>query len=323
MKRFVPLLVIAVAVAAFLFRDRILPAAPGPNAWLGAVEAHMTLVGPLSAGRIESVKVSKGSKVEKGNVLFTLDASTTRAQVAQAAAAVNTAQQTLNDLKQGKRPDELAVYDLQRVEADANLKLAQENYLRSESMNNNGLIAQAQFDTAKNAVAVAQSRIAQLEATKKAFDLPGRDAAIAAAQSRVVEAQSALDQAQARLDDSSVAAPATAQVDDVFFSAGEVVAAGQPVISLLADDALVLRFYVPEPVRTKLIIGAEVRFHCDSCAANLAATVSHIYAVPEFTPPVIYSENARGKLVFQVEAKIIGAHRELQPGLPVQIEPLP
>jgi HlyD family secretion protein len=73
----------------------------------------------------------------------------------------------------------------------------------------------------------------------------------------------------------------------------------------------------------KLSPGTEVHFTCDSCGGNLSAKISHIFASPEYTPPVIYSENARGKLVYQVEAKIVGPHRELQPGLPVQVEPVP
>ena len=176
---------------------------------------------------------------------------------------------------------------------------------------------------AKSAVDVAQSRISELEATKKAADLPGRDAAITAAQSRIAEAQAILAQANVHLRDLSAVAPADARVDDVFFDAGEVVSAGQPVISLLTPDALILRFYVPETARVKLSPGTEVHFHCDSCANDLSAKVSHIFASPEYTPPVIYSENARGKLVYQIEAKISEAHPELQPGLPVQVEPLP
>ncbi len=323
MKRFVPFVVIALAIAAFLLRDRILPAAPGQNAWLGAVDARLTLVGPLAAGRITAVKVAKGNEVKAGDVLFTMDDAAAQAQVAQAEAAVNTAQQSLKDLQSGKRPEELAIYDQQLEQAKANLVLAQENYLRADSLNNRGITAQAQFDAANNAVAVARARIAELETTKSVATLPGREAALAAASSHVSEAQAALDQARAHLADYAVVAPIAARVDDVFFATGEVTGAGQPVISLFTPEALVLRFYVPEPARAKVQPGTAIRFRCDSCASDLTAYVNHVFAAPEFTPPVIYSENARGKLVYQVEAKIDGVHPELQPGLPVQVEPLP
>ncbi|MDE2383488.1 MAG: HlyD family efflux transporter periplasmic adaptor subunit [Alphaproteobacteria bacterium] len=323
MKRLVPLVVIALAIAALLLRDRILPQAPGQNAWLGAADARLTLVGPLSAGRITSVKVVKGAQVQAGETLFTMDDASARAQVAQAEAALAAAQQSLKDMQSGRRPEELAVIDQQLEQAKANLVLAQDNYFRADSLNNRGITAQAQFDAAKNAVDVAQGRIAELQANKAVAELPGRDAALAAAQAQVKVAEAARDQAQAHLADLTVSAPVAARVDDVFFAAGEVAGAGQPVVSLFTPEALVLRFYVPEPARAKLAAGTQVHFHCDSCAGDLTAQVSHVFAAPEYTPPVIYSENARGKLVYQVEARIDGAHAELQPGLPVQVEPLP
>lgn len=323
MKRLVPLIIIALAVAAYLLRDHWLPQTPGQNAWLGAVDARLTLVSPLAAGRLAELNVQKGVVVKAGDVLFTQDGTVALAQVAQAEAAVTTAQQSLKDLQSGKRPEELAIYDRQLEAAKANLYLAQQNYLRADTLNNRGITAQAQFDAALNAIDVSKARIAELEATRTAAELPARDAAISSAQSRVKEAEAALAQSKARLNDLKVTSPVAARVDDVFFARGEVVGAGQPVVSLLTPDALVLRFYVPEPARVKLLPGTEVHFRCDSCAENLTAQISHVFASPEYTPPVIYSENARGKLVYQVEARIDGAHPEMQPGLPVQVEPLP
>ena len=41
---------------------------------------------------------------------------------------------------------------------------------------------------------------------------------------------------------------------------------------------------------------------CDGCAQGLAATVTFIAPQPEYTPPVIYSESNREKLVYLIEA---------------------
>ena len=42
---------------------------------------------------------------------------------------------------------------------------------------------------------------------------------------------------------------------------------------------------------------------CDGCGAGVPATVSYVSNEPEFTPPVIYSNETRAKLVFLVEAR--------------------
>jgi HlyD family secretion protein len=62
----------------------------------------------------------------------------------------------------------------------------------------------------------------------------------------VASAREALAAAQNRLDLISPKAPTAARVQDVFYQAGEWTAANQPVVALLADDRVRLRFFVPE-----------------------------------------------------------------------------
>ena len=85
----------------------------------------------------------------------------------------------------------------------------------------------------------------------------------------------------------------------MFFRAGEVVNAGQPVLSLLPPQNLRLRFYVPEPVLATFALGQTVAVACDSCPAGIEAKVSFISREAEYTPPVIFSEQERAKLVFR------------------------
>ena len=97
--------------------------------------------------------------------------------------------------------------------------------------------------------------------------------------------------------------PANAKVQDVFFRAGEVVNAGQPVLSLLPPQNLRLRFYVPEPTTRHPFAWAGIFVTCDSCPVGLEAKISFISREAEYTPPVIFSEQERAKLVFRVEAR--------------------
>jgi len=49
------------------------------------------------------------------------------------------------------------------------------------------------------------------------------------------------------------------------------------------------------------------------------ATITYISPRAEYTPPVIYSQGARAKLVFMIEARPDPTHL-LQPGLPVSVK---
>jgi HlyD family secretion protein len=65
-----------------------------------------------------------------------------------------------------------------------------------------------------------------------------------------------------------------------------------------------------------------VGISCDGCPQGLEGRVSFIASRQEYTPPVIFSDVERAKLVFKVEARLEGRARELPLGMPVSVTPL-
>ena len=124
-----------------------------------------------------------------------------------------------------------------------------------------------------------------------------------------------------RVNQLSPAAPSAALVEDVFFQPGEWVNANQPVLSLIPDNKIKVRFFVPEKEVARHRPGRMIRFACDSCAAGQSARIAYVSPRPEFTPPIIFSRDSRDRLVFMVEAYPTSPTR-LMPGLPVDVEPL-
>ena len=107
---------------------------------------------------------------------------------------------------------------------------------------------------------------------------------------------------------------------DTFFRAGEWVAAGQPVVSLLPPGATKARFFVPESELGAIAIGQAVSVACDGCSAPVAARISFISTQAEYTPPVIYSNSQRARLVFMVEARPDPKDAaRLRPGQPIDV----
>ena len=118
---------------------------------------------------------------------------------------------------------------------------------------------------------------------------------------------------------SSTRAAEAARVEDVFFQQGEWAPANQPILSLLPDARIYVKFFVPERSLSTYRIGRVVRFACDGCQAGLTARIVYVSPRPEFTPPVIYSRESRDRLVYQVQAT---PSVRLNPGQPVDVEPL-
>jgi HlyD family secretion protein len=130
--------------------------------------------------------------------------------------------------------------------------------------------------------------------------------------------------AQWRIDQRHVTAPSAGVVADVLARPGETIPAGGPVVSILPPENIFVRFFVPEPRLAEVHGGDKVTLLCDRCPADFTATVSFISPQAEYTPPVIYSEASRAKLVYMVEARPPRERAPLiNPGQPVAVRPLP
>ena len=138
-----PLIIVALAVTAFVFRERWLPQPPGQFSYLGYVEGETTLVGAPQAGRLVSVAAVKGQAVKQGTVLFALDPAQATADVARAEAAVPRRRATRDNLLTGKRQEEIDVIRAQIAQAEASLGLAQKEMQRASTLASTGTAAQS------------------------------------------------------------------------------------------------------------------------------------------------------------------------------------
>ena len=179
--------------------------------------------------------------------------------------------------------------------------------------------APARLDDAKAAYDAALAQVLAARRQRDSAVLGARIDQVAAADSRVAQAAAGLGAADARLGDIAPLAPAAGRVEEVFYQKGEWAVANQPILALIPDDRIKLRFFVPERQVAAYTPGATLAFACDGCAKGLTAKITYVSPRPEFTPPVIYSREARDRLVYLVEAR---PSVRLNPGQPVDVTPL-
>ncbi len=302
-------------VAAILLMPRFDP----PSTLTGYIEGEpLYLASPIS-GTIRSVDVQRGQDVAAGQALFVVDPAQVRAQYNQAVGAGAAASAQADDARKGQRPAELAVFDANIAAAEARVRDAVADLRRVEPLVRQGWYAPARLDDVKAAADAANAQLRAARRQREAAQLGGRADQIRAADARLAEAKAAISGAGARLSELGPKAPSAARVEDVFFHAGEWAPANQPILSLLPDARIKVRFFVPEAQRAAYQIGRPVRFSCDGCAKGLTATIEFVAPRPEFTPPIIYSREARDRLVYLVEAR---PSVRLNPGQPVDVEPL-
>ncbi len=314
------LAVVLLAAAALLVAGLTLIPHLGRHPVLsGYIEGEPLYLAAPVAGTVKAMYVVRGQDVAAGAGLFVVDPAQPLAQREQAAAQVAEAQAQAVDARQGQRPLELAVLDANIAAAEAKARDAEAALRRTSALADKGFESKAALDDAR---ANAQNADAVVRAARRQRDvatLGQRSEQVRAADARVNQAAAGLQGAAARLADNAPHAAEPARVEDVFFQQGEWAPANQPILSLLPDSRIKVRFFVPEAQLSAYRMGQTVRFSCDGCRKGLTATVNYISPRPEFTPPVIYSREARDRLVYLVEAH---PSVRLNPGQPVDVEPV-
>lgn len=284
----------------------------------GYVEAEYLYAAPSTSGQITTIAVTEGQVIKAGDLLFTLAETQQRALVEAADARVTAAAANLQNLATGGREDEIAVARATLSKAEADVSLARESAARSGKLFAQGLIAQARLDQDRATLASAEAEVRQLSAQLKVAELPARDAQQSQAEANLAAARADAKKAQADLADRRIFAPASGRVERLFFDAGEMASTGTPVLSLLPEGALKIKFYLPQAARQAFEIGEVVAVTCDGCPPGIDATVSFMASDPQFTPPVIYSRDERQRLSFLAEATL-DKSVALQPGQPVTV----
>ena len=300
----------AIPLVASLFSSCL---APAPLA-VGYAEGEYVLVAPIETAAIVTTLVKRGDKVKAGEPLVQMERRDAELAVAQARAALAQAESQLADLKQGKRPEEIAVLAATLNSAKAQAADAELTFKRQSDLLKRGIAPQSAFDDASTARDVAVATVAQAEANLAVARLPARADQIDAAQASVAQAGTALESAEWRLGQRSLVALEDGVIADIIHNPGELGGPQAPVLSMLPDGAVKLRLYVPEAALASISLGDKMSFRCDGCGSGMTATVTYVADGPEFTPPVIYSLDSRQKLVWLIEAKPDSDAFLLKPG---------
>ena len=141
-----------------------------------------------------------------------------------------------------------------------------------------------------------------------------------AARAQTAQASGGKREVAIRVGQLSPVAPSAGRVEEVFYQPGEWVAANQPVVSLIPDDKVKVRFFVPEAARSRAT-GPAARCASPATAAprGLTATISYVsprarvHAAGDLQPRQPRPAGVHGRgLPGQ-------CRRALNPGLPVDV----
>ena len=297
---------------------------PPPLVWQGYADADYVKIGPTQPGLLTEVAVGRGDEVQAGAPLFVQDETDDKAARDQAARQLSQAQAQLANLQAGGKPTEIQQAEANLRDAQATAARTASDLTRDEALLRNGNSTKQTVDQRHADDLSARAKVASAEAALAQAQAPmGRITEITAQQQAVEAAQANLAMAQWRLDQRRVTAPVAGRIADVLARPGETMAAGAPVVSLLPPGNILVRFFIAEADLAGLHKGDRLAFACDGCAKDLEGTVSFVSPQAEYTPPFIYSETSRAKLVYLIEARPKPEQAtRVNPGQPIDVRPI-
>ena len=311
------ILLIVMMTAGFLFACERTPS----DRVQGYVEGEFVYVASPFAGALESLSIQRGRQVRSGDALFALERGSEKAARDEAERRFGQALANVEDAKKGKRPSEIDSLKAQLKHAQAALRLSTREVVRQEGLSQvPGAAVELEVDRARAARDQDRQRVAQLQADLDTALLGSRTDQVIAAEAEVHAREAALARADWEFAQKRQQAPKSGLVFDTLYREGEWVPAGRPVVVLLPPENVKVRAFVSETRVGTIRPGDHVQVAVDSVPQPFMGTVSYISPRAEYTPPVIYSQESRDKLVFMIEVVFDPQSAvNLNPGQPVDV----
>jgi len=292
------LLVVLAAVAAWLWYQHITV----PEPLSGTVEVDEVHVGPRFGGRIEKLPHQEGDELQAGEVVAELDAQELIARRALAAAQ-------LEEMVNGSRPAEIAAALKDWESLKEQLVFAQADAKRAKALLATRVLSASEAEkTISNAEALAKST----EASRQRYELLREGTR----PERIAQARAQLGDIDAQLKEMRIVAPGHSILEVLSVKVGDVLAPNREVATLILQDHLWIRVYVPATWLGKLRLGQKAELRVDGIKDKVFyGTVEQINREAEYTPRNVQTVEDRVRQVYGVKVRLENADGALRAGM--------
>jgi membrane fusion protein (multidrug efflux system) len=298
------------------------------------VDGHITPVAPKVGAFVLRVLVEDNQPVQAGDTLVMLDPRDANSRLLQAEADLASARaMASNNRRAGQMQAQLAASRANAasaqasvVSAEATLRKATADLTRTRRLAANQVVSAQQLDAAEAAYAVAGAQLdaAQRQAGAAADQVAASLAALQGADARLAAAEAAVENARLQVEHTVLVAPADGIVARREVEVGELVQAGQTLMTVVPSEAVWVTANLKETEIEDVTPG-------DSATVTVDAYPGHTFhgAVESLSPAtgarfaLLPPDNATGnftKVVQRVPVRIAvppepGGEHPLRPGL--------
>ncbi|MBA3342278.1 MAG: HlyD family secretion protein [Gemmatimonadaceae bacterium] len=301
------------------------------------VDGHIVPVIAKVGGYVKSVNAVENEPVKLGDLLVQIDDADYRLRLAQASAdflgaeAVSgggggTGQAEAQVLTAAGQRSAL---EAQVGAARANARKAGADLARARELAAKQIISRQQLDAAQAAASSANANLiaAERQASAATAGVSVAQAGVRMASARSLGAKAMRDNAQLQLQYTRITAPASGIVAKKQVEIGQLVAAGQPVLNIVADTGVWVTANFKETQLAKIRPGQHTDFDVDAYGCTGSGVVESVSGATGAKFALLPPDNATGnftKVVQRVPVRIkvvraCSADRPLRPGLSVSV----
>jgi multidrug resistance efflux pump len=279
---------------------------PGPTDLVltGVVTTNDVIVSSQVGGRVSRLLVSEGSTVAPNDVIATLEPGELQADRAFYA---RSAEAVAAQVEASRA--ELAAAVAQDSEARANFANAQRVFDRQQALVAAGGVTEQELDASRTALTVARARVDAAER-----QVANRQSALTANQQQQAAATAQTAKANVRLTYTEITAPSAGVVDVRAARAGEVVTAGQPIVTLVNPDSLWVRADIEETYIDRVRLGDTLTVRLPS-GAERRGTVIYRGVDADFATQRDVSRTKRDIKTFEIRLRVDNGDRRLAVGM--------
>ncbi|MEC9492423.1 HlyD family secretion protein [Flexistipes sp.] len=183
-------------------------------------------------------------------------------------------------------------------------------------------IAESDIEKAKENLKLAKSRKDEIKVLNKEISSTESRISVAKqeikiAENNIIKAVQAFREVEDKLSDATLKSPDNLIIMEKYVNEGEIVAAGQPVLSSYNPENKYFRGYLPEPDLSKVKLGDTGYLKVDGLPdEKFPVKLIYISDKAEFTPKEVQTKRERVKQVFLIKMKIADDKNILKPGMP-------
>ena len=310
-------LIALVGVGLILHAWRLPPFDGGPQATDNAyVRGQVTVISPQVSGYVTSVEVQDFQTVQQGQLLATVDDRIYRQRLDQAQASLHSAEAALANSTQSQTSARGSVAQTRAsiAGAESAVTKARADAQRVRTLFAGGWVAQAQVDTAQNALRAAEAQLAAARAAEGVAQTSVTSAVVSkgSLEAAVENAHAQVRLAQIDLDNTRITAPRAGRLGEVSVRQGQQVAVGTQLMALVPDVVWVTA-NMKETQMRDVRVGQPVEIAVDALGgAKLKGKVERISPAAGSEFSVIRPDNATGN--FTKVAQRIPVRISIDPG---------